>query len=373
MRGLLGFLLTIGSAWAQGGYYQFNIDQDALSGAPDFSFLNRPVEAADRLFIRNGHFTRVGQDLQPNTPDDDRLRLFGVNLAFGANFPEQADAQRIARRLRRLGINLVRLHHMDSQPDSDPANAGSLLTNGPYPTLNPVSVERLRNFLDALKAEGIYADLNLHVGYQFRPAVDGIPALDNFPKQSKPLQIFYPRMVELQAEYARKVIEALGLKDDPVLAMVEIDNESSLLRDWQTGSLDQYLGGDYKVELTRQWNNFLADKYGTTEALQGVWGAGEADGSDILPGTWSIENHLPARGSDPEVFTADDTPTVQVQVLQGGDVVILKQVGFSISAGSHYTAEVEVRADLPDSTSRTIYWDIKQNISPWRTAVGSTI
>ena len=104
--------------------------------------------------MRDGHFYRVGRT-ERDTADDERVRLFGVNLAFGANFPEETDAVRIARRLRRLGVNLVRLHHMDSQPDSNPENAGSMLTTGPFPTLNPVAVERLREFLDALKAEGI--------------------------------------------------------------------------------------------------------------------------------------------------------------------------------------------------------------------------
>src|SRR5262245_27771621 len=84
-------------------YYQFPIDQDRLSGAVDFSFLNHPLSAADRIFVREGHFLRVGNDLKPETADDERIRMFGVNLAFGANFPAETDARRIAKRLRRLG------------------------------------------------------------------------------------------------------------------------------------------------------------------------------------------------------------------------------------------------------------------------------
>jgi hypothetical protein len=231
-RGWLALLLVSGCAFPQGSLYQFHLDQDQLGGAPDFSGLNRPLTAADRLFNRDGRLTRVGEDLTPFTADDGRVRLFGVNLCFGANFPAEADALRLAQRLRRLGINLVRLHHMDSQPDSTSSNAGSLLTTGPYPTLNPVAVTRLRAFLDALTAEGIYINLNLHVGYVFRPVVDLVPPHPAFPAQSKPLHIFYPRMVDLQVDYARRVLEALRLKDDPVLAMIEISNESSLARDW---------------------------------------------------------------------------------------------------------------------------------------------
>ncbi len=370
---LLAFAWWVGGAPAQSRYYPFAVEQDALGGAPDFSHLNRPLEAADRVFARDGRFWRVGPDLEAGTADDERVRFFGVNLCFGANFPEPADAERLARRLRRLGVNLVRLHHMDSQPDANPDNAGSTLTRGPYPSLNPVSIQRLRTLLDAFKAEGIYVNVNLHVGYQFRPAVDGVPAHPAFPSQSKPLHIFWPRMVELQAEYARGLLEALGLRGDPVLAMVEINNESSLARDWQTGSLENVLTGEYRAELQRQWNGFLRDRYGATERLREAWGPGEADGPELLAGRWSVENHAPARGEPPEQIETGEGPAVRVSVTAGGNWVILKQTGFSVEQGEPYVAEVELRADLAAGEQRTVYWDIKLDVSPWRTQRGINI
>jgi hypothetical protein len=361
---------------AQVEFYQFTIDQDRLGGAPDFSFLNHPLTAADRIFIRDGHFYRVGDDLIAGTADDERVRFFGVNLAFGANFPTESDAHRIAKRLRRLGVNLVRLHHMDSQPDSNPNNAGSILTDGPYPTLNPVAVSRLRTFLDALKAEGIYANLNLHVGYEFRPNVDNVPLLpgsSRLPTQSKPLNIFFPRMIELQKQFARSVIDALRLKDDPVLAMIEINNESSLLQAWQSGGLDSNLLGDYRAELQRQWNSFLSAKYSTTEALRQAWGADESDGPELLSDLqWRSEVHSPAQAVF-KVKTKKGVPTLIINVVQGGAPVILKQVGFSINTSRSYIAQIEIRADIPDNTSADVYWDVKQDVSPWRTEAGRTI
>src|SRR5262249_51641233 len=256
-------MLLPARACCQDSFFPFPIDQDALAGAPDFSFLNNALEPADRLMVTDGHFCRMPNQVADKTKpkiarvekkhhgDCDRVRLFGANLAFGANFPVANDASRIARRLSKLGVNLVRLHHMDSSPDSNPSNAGSILTTEPYPTLNPVSVARLRTFLDALKTEGIYADLNLHVGYAFRPSVDQVPPVSDtlaMPTQSKPLHIFYPRMVQLQSDFARKLIEALALRDDPVLGVIELDNETSLLHAWQTGGLDRYLLGEYRME-----------------------------------------------------------------------------------------------------------------------------
>lgn len=221
MSGLMAALALICAAQTgepRAAMYPVSIDQDRLSGAVDFSALNHPLTAADRLQVKDGRFVNARGE---------RVRLWGVNLAFSANFPEEQDAARIAKRLRRLAVNLVRLHHMDTSPDAQPETARSLLTTGPYPTLNPVSVRRLRALLDALKAEGIYVNLNLHVGYRFRPEVDGVEG--PVPAMSKPLHIMNPRMVELQCEYARKVIEGLKLKGDPVLGMVEIDNEASVL------------------------------------------------------------------------------------------------------------------------------------------------
>ncbi len=249
-------VVLCGVGRAEDRFYKFAVEQDRVAGAPDFSYLNRPLTAADRVFVRGAHFYRVGKDLKPNTADDERVRFFGVNMAFGANFPEEGDAQRIAKRLRRLGVNLVRLHHMDTSPDSDPENARGILTTGPYPSLNPVAVKRLRTFLDALAAEGIYANLNLHVGYVFRPGVDGVPALPEgmrLPELGKPLHMLWPRMIELQTEFTRKLIAALKLKDDPVLAMVEVNNESSLVEAWQRGSLERYAVGEYGVELERRF------------------------------------------------------------------------------------------------------------------------
>lgn len=269
MRILICLLLSL-PAFAADRYYPFAVDQDKLGGAVDFSSLNHTLTPADRVFVRDGRFYRVGPDLKPNTRDDERVRFFGVNMAFGANFPEPADAARIAKRLRKLGVNLVRMHHMDTSPDANPENARSLLTTGPYPTLNPISVQRLRGFLDAFKAEGVYVNLNLHVGYTFRPDVDKIPALPEgtrIPTQSKPLHIFYPRMVQLQTEYTSKVISALKLKNDPVLAMVEIDNETSLLQAFQSGQVQKYVLGEYKAELDRQWEAYQKEHANTNYVL----------------------------------------------------------------------------------------------------------
>ncbi len=318
--GLIAFVLLAAGVRGQ-EFYQFSVDQDGLGGAPDFSGLNHPLGLEDRLFVRNGHFYRAGEDRKPFTSDDERVRLFGVNLAFGGNFPEEKDARRIARRLRKLGVNLVRLHHMDSSPDEQPENARGILTTGAYPTLNQVSVQRLRSLLDALRDEGIYVNLNLHVGYRFRPFVDGVPAMPSgaeIPNQSKPLHIFYPRMVDLQVEYTHKVIRALGLKDNPVLGMVEIDNESSMLFSWQGRQMKQYLAGAYHAELLKQWNAWLRERYGATAAICRSW-EGCTEGESLEGGgmalVFSDEQGNPRRVNDYLLFLEEVDRSYLVRML----------------------------------------------------------
>lgn len=349
-------LLLAAAAPAQ-SLFPFTIDQDRLSGVPDFSYLNHPLTSADRVTIKDGHFY---------TASGDRVRFFGVNLAFGANFPVQADAVRIARRLRRLGVNLVRLHHMDSQPDSNPANANSVLTTGPYPSFNDVAIQRLRGFLTALAAEGIYADLNLHVGYQFRPAIDQIPALSgqSIPTQSKPLHIFHPRMVELQQQYTLQLIQRLELRNDPVLALVEVNNESSLLHEWQSGMLDPVLTGEYRSALQSRWNGFLAAKYRATDALKTAWGAASSDGPELLKGQWTLEQGHGKTGSLTMV-QMDGIPTAQVQPGPGSGWLFLKQTGFHVSKGIRYLWTFEARADLPAGQTVNVPLSVMRDVSPW--------
>ncbi|MDR3719123.1 MAG: hypothetical protein P4K98_09995 [Bryobacteraceae bacterium] len=349
--------------------YPFSFDQDNLQGAPDFSFLNHPLTQADRVFVKDGHFYTVGRDHRPNTPDDQRVRFFGVSFAFGANFPDPAlgDPQRIAKRLRRLGINLVRLHHMDSEPDpvGDTSEFNSTLTTGPYPSFNDNGLKRLRAFLTALSNEGVYVDLNLHVGYTFRPAVDQVPSLPGgMPDQSKPLQAIYPRMIELQQQYAQGLINKLQLQGDPVLAMVEISNENSVISSWQGGQLDPVLVGDYRTALQSEWNTWLAAKYQNSATLAQSWGANTADGPNLLPGIWKLEADSPAVASM-TASTSDGLPTEQVHVSRNGNYVFIKQTGFSLTSGNHYRWTFQARADLAAGATVSVPVSVMRDNSPW--------
>lgn len=256
-------------------YFTYSIDQDALSGAPDASSLNHPLTAADRLFVKNGHFFRAGKDVTPFTADDTRVKLYGINLSFATNFPDQNQALVIAKRLKKLGINAVRLHHMDTSPGDATNPPRSILLPGPYPTFNPVAIERLKYFIQVLAQQGIYTNLNLHVAYQFDSTKDGIPAFDHGQTKESygsSIQVYTPHLIDLQKTYATQLIKALDLKNNPALAMVEINNESSLLSSWTRKEWDIAVPTQYMPILQKQWQAWLISQYGSVDQACKTWG-----------------------------------------------------------------------------------------------------
>ena len=99
--------------------------------------------------------------------------------------------------------------------------------------LSPAALERLDYFIFALKRNGIYADLNLHVSrgyghYHKDPAGHDGPNLD------KIVDIFDPELITAQKKYASDLLQHLNaythLKyaEDPAVGIIEINNENSL-------------------------------------------------------------------------------------------------------------------------------------------------
>ncbi len=272
-----------------GRFFSFRVLPDQLAGVVDVSTLNRALTPADRVFVANGHFHRVGADLRAHTDDDERVRFFGVNLSYGANFPPPEQAPVIARNLRKLGFNAVRLHHLDTAPDDSTTQPRSVLTRGPYPSFNEEAVRRLRHFIQALAKEGLYINLNLRVGYRFRPGIDAVPEFDAGAMKrpiGSPIIVFHPDMVQLQQRYARELISQLGLKEHPVLAMVEINNESSLLAAWQRREWNDAVPDNYRPILRERWHAWLIRRYGSLERACAQWGT--CDGRKVVPELLSL-------------------------------------------------------------------------------------
>jgi hypothetical protein len=245
---------------------------DTLAGAHQF------ITAKDgHLFLRNK-----------------RIRLFGVNLSLGANFPSHEEADKIAGRLAKFGIGCVRLHRLDAKPS--PLG----LLGADNATLDPSQLEKLDYFVSALKEHGLHVDLVLHDGRVY----PNFPTWDNMPDCYQGVDNFYPPMIEAQRKYAADLLHHVNsytktsYANEPAVAFIEINNESSLLHAWWNYQLDD-MPAVYAKELQDQWNKWLTAKYGTDDKLRAQWNAHEAPaGPELLGGngysTWTAEGKYPA-------------------------------------------------------------------------------
>lgn len=330
----------------------------------------------------NGHFSVQGRT----------LRFFGVNFAADAAFPTKSKAQAIAGRLRKMGFNLVRLHHLDN-----PWSRESLFEQGQDTRhLNPITLDRLENLIAALKQNGIYINMNLHVSRTFSPR-DGVPEVDSLPEFGKAVNYFDPQILALHKEYARQLLTHLNpytglrLAQDPVLAMVEITNENSLYRSWRDGMLKPFArGGQLTVRhnamLDRLWQEYLLAKYGDTANLAESWNVGvvtPAGNDQVRNGRfenapvssgWSLEQHEGAQATmvlDPiNPFAGRYSARVQVSRVTGTDWHLQwKQVGLSVTRDSAYTVTFAARAD----STRRISVAVMRDVAPWNSFSWSSI
>jgi hypothetical protein len=243
-------------------------------------WLEKPAGRDGFVSVQNGHLFANGK----------RLRLFGVNLVFGANFPTHSDSQKIAARMAKFGINCVRFHHLDMQPAP-----GGIWKND-MRSFDPSQLDKLDYFIAELKKNGIYTDLNLHVSrtYPDRPASEkrGNPPFD------AGVDNFSSAMIGLQKEYARALLTHVNpytkasYVAESALALIEINNENSLLTAWHYGTLD-HIAAPYRKELSLLWIKWLAEKFPSPAKREAFFGTGTRPaGAQILPKSgWTFEQH----------------------------------------------------------------------------------
>ncbi len=346
---------------------------DATKTATDFSSLNaRPAGADGFVRIKDGHFFT----------DAGRLRIWGVNTCFSANFPSHAEAGAAAAHMAKLGINAVRMHHHET--GTPPRGLLAPPKDGKR-MMDPEMLDRQDYFLDQLHQHGIYANLNLHVGRAMLAAegfaVQSEEALRDF-RYDKFLLYFEPRIRAQFKEFCRAYLghvnpyRKLRRADDPGIAVVEITNENS----FSTLGLyvAQKLPEPYRAEFLKQWNAWLAQRYGNTETLKKAWGAGfEPPGEQVAKldatagklGAWRFNmgrdgklraefNQAGPNAATPAVHVAIDKPCTGV-----GNELLLPNL--KLEAGRIYTLAFDVRAATP----RRLHYDVSRQGKPdWSSA-----
>ena len=271
---ILGFILVelLAPVRADDGFpplFSFVISYDGPDNASSMAHL-LDAPAGKHGFIRaeNGRFVN----------DAGPVRLHATNLTGPANFPTHEQADKLAARLARFGINCVRLHYFDEAYGNFMIEKkAGIFGDEPKSlrVLDPKQVERQGYLIAALKKRGIYVDMNLHVA-RFLDERDGFSGKEQRPGMDKGLDNFEPRLIELQKEYAKQLLTrvnpytGLAYTDDPCVAVVEINNENALFNQYHGGEIDR-LPEPYAGEFRKQWNDWLRKQYATTTAMLEAW------------------------------------------------------------------------------------------------------
>jgi hypothetical protein len=351
---------------------------DAAPGATDLSGgLSKPAGKAGRVRVGGGHLY-VGSR---------RMRFFGVNLCFEGDLPRKQDAGKIAARMAKFGINVVRFHHMDMFPFPQGIRA-----RGGQGTadLDAEALDRLDYLIARLQEHGIYANLNLLVSRPFDRG-DGLPAeIERLDWKDRHVVGFFDQCaVRTQQQYARNLLTHRNpytdrtYAEDPGVAFVEINNENGLFHAWLSGQVDRLPEG-FRNDLRRRWNDWLEQRYGTAEKLRKAWAVGEEPlGKEMLTNGdftqgmafWTLERH---DGAQATAAVVDDLPAgvrggkaVQLKVARpGGEAwhVQLIQRGFGVRKGRSYTLSFWARADRPLYLSA----GVMQARDPWQ-GLGSQV
>ncbi|MGQ9513865.1 MAG: carbohydrate binding domain-containing protein [Thermoproteota archaeon] len=304
-------------------------------------------------------YVRVGEDGHPYVGEK-RIRFLGVNIVGGAAFPRKEDAEKIAARLAKFGINIVRFHHIDAYWESFNIFDKTFSNTR---NLNQEALDRLDYFVAKLKENGIYVDLNLLVSRLFTSA-DGLPEEVELVdwKDQQVLGFFMEDVKDLELEYARQLLThinpytGLTYAEDPAVAFVEIVNEQGLIQGWLDGVIDR-LPNIFREILAKKWNEYIRLKYGSDLNLSKAWESGaEKPQTEILENGfftngmdgWSIEVHDGAEANYGLVEGPDGKKALEIKVTSLGSENWHVQFNYPhlvIEAEESYLVKFMARAD----------------------------
>ncbi len=263
--------------------FEFPLDDTNLDSIDLTGLLDAPAGKRGFVTVRpDGHFY---------FEDGTRARFFGTNVGGRDCAPDRDLARVVAARLAKYGVNMLRLHSMDGR-------WGPLIDyrDGTSQQFDADALDRIDYFIAELKKRGIYVYLDLLDYRQFRTA-DGVKHGDEFTHNwqgsMKGASIFDERMIELQKDYATKLLThrnpytGLRYVDEPAIAVIETTNENSIFYFFNMSGLSLPY---YRDQLQQRWNRWLASRYDSREELANAWT--DEEGHCAL-----LADEVPAKGN----------------------------------------------------------------------------
>jgi hypothetical protein len=245
--------------------------RDNTDSLVNLSFLlDAPAGKDGHIRVDKGHLVK---------PGGGRFRIWGINFTGSACFPYKKDAPVVAGHLARFGINCVRFHFLDSNWSD------SLFIKGRDDTraLDGQQLDRLDYFIAELKKQGIYTNLKLNVGRDFRKS-DGVRDYE-YLGLAKVVNYFDEHIQMLHRQYAQQLLTHYNpytkseYRNEPAVAIVEIVNENSIVEAWFS---DRLVGTNkrknpgtwtditawYAEQLTKKYNSWLKGRLSLAELEQ---------------------------------------------------------------------------------------------------------
>lgn len=198
---------------------------------------------------KHGLLTVKGEDLY--FADGTKAKLWGTNIAGEACYPDKESAENMASRIARCGYNLVRFVNMDQHE------------------LDDERLDKLAYFQSLLKEKGIYTYFSL-LG---NAPGDGVDIADGWKIEG----LFDDELIKKQQEFANKLLTYnnkytnITLASDPSIVMIDLADQNTMF-DYKLGDSHLALISEESKQLiTKKFNEFLKDKYKTTDALKRKW------------------------------------------------------------------------------------------------------
>lgn len=226
---------------------------------------------------KHGRITRRNDQLLSNGKP---VKVWGLNLCYGACAPTPELADKQARFYRMYGINAVRLHKY--------AESG-VMSKDSHVVFDPAGLDRMDYFIAQLKQQGIYVEFSAQFGAPPLGPADRayVPYLDEFgafssrkgggrivpPHSSVP---YSPELQTVQILHMTNLMRhknpytGLTYAEDPAVAFVEMLNEQSIL--FYSSMLPLKASATLRATAGKQFCAWLRWKYGTQAKLDEAWG-----------------------------------------------------------------------------------------------------
>ncbi len=349
-----------------------------------FPFPITPLNTNEVEFAPKFPVNPIGDDDFVSVNADGHFEVNGEEIRFWGSpiYPFKSDKNLVHSEvveLRKMGVNMVRFHLIDSRAWSESDIFGSYEGTR---TLDPVQLDKMDFMVSQLKQQGIYIYMDLLCDRHYTES-DGVEHPDSVMNAAKEVNFFDPVLIELQKEYANQLLShvnpytGLALKDDPVMACMEVVNEGWFLHSVRCdGMKPQSEGGSlswyhYNM-LTDLWNDFLVEKYESHANLMSAWGLKEPTAITLENNGFESDLENWDYGAYGDVQATLETSTeshsgskaFHINVTQTSELnyeCYLQHQSLPFEAGKSYTMRFWAKSDQEN----TIQLNVAQTVEPW--------